>query len=116
MDGTMGRLQDAWDGSRPEISIWRNVLCSVARLSRMPVFPVTGCLRSFSDLGRACVLDFNAGESDIPVCMPRGGMETVSSRPPFRPSSVRLMPSAMVTLVCGGSRRRGCAGNGHYPG
>ena len=39
-------------GSRTGISIWRNVMCSVARLSRMPVLPDTGCLRFFGDLGR----------------------------------------------------------------
>ena len=39
-------------GSRPGIAIWRDVLCCISRLSRMPVFPVMGCLRSFRCLGR----------------------------------------------------------------
>ena len=42
-------------------------MCSVAQLSRMPVLPVTGCLRSFGDLGRACALDLNVGEMYTPA-------------------------------------------------
>ena len=48
-------------GSHTGISIWRSVMCSVARLSRMPVLLDTGCLKSFGELGRECVLDLNAG-------------------------------------------------------
>ena len=94
-------------GSRPGIAIWRDVLCCVARLSRMPVLPVTGYLRSFRGLGRTCILDLNAGESKAPVSFPR---------PQSPPCGVRMLPSASVTLVCGGLRRHGCSGNGHSPG
>ena len=41
-------------------------MCSVARLSHMPVLPDTGCLKSFGELGRECVLDVNAGETYTP--------------------------------------------------
>ena len=82
-------------------------MCSVARLSRMPVLPVTGCLGSFRDLGRACVLDLNAGETYAPVWMPGGDLETVRPKPPFLPCCVVVLPSATVAQVRGGSRRRG---------
>ena len=36
-------------GPHTGISIWRRVMCSIARLSRMPVHPDTGCLKSFGD-------------------------------------------------------------------
>ena len=39
-------------GSHTGKSIWRSVMCSVARLSRMPVLPDTGGLKSFGKLGR----------------------------------------------------------------
>ena len=97
-------------GSRPGISIWRNVMCSVARLSRMSMCPVTGCLRSFGDLGRAWVLDLNAGATYTPVWMPGGNLETVPPKPLFPPCCVVVLPSATVAQVRGGSRRRGCAG------
>ena len=103
-------------GSRPGISIWSNVMCSISRLSRRPVLLVTGCLRSFRDLGRACVLDLNAGETYAPVWLSGGGLETVPPKPPFPPCWLVVLPSATITQVCGGSRRRGCAGNGHSPG
>ena len=94
-------------GSRPGIYIWRNVMCSVARLSCMPVLPDTGCLRSFRDLGRACVLDLNAGETYTPVWMPGGGF--LQSRRfrlvvwwcCHRPRSHRCV------VVCGGAVARG---------
>ena len=82
----------------------------------MPVLPVTGCLRSFRGLGRTCVLDLNAGESEAPVGMLGDEMETVFPIPPFASCGVRVLPSATVTLLRGGWRRRGCAGNGHSPG
>ena len=102
-------------GSRPGIAICRDVLCGIARLSSMPVFPVTGCLRSFRGLGKTWVLDLNTGESKAPVRMLGDEMETVFPRPQFPPCGVRVLPSATVTLVSGGSRRHGCAGNGHSP-
>ena len=90
-------------GSRPGIDIWRKVMSSIARLSRMPVLPVTGCSRS---LGRACVLDLNAGETYTPVWMPGGDLETVPPKPLFPPCCVVVLPSATVAQVCGGSRLR----------
>ena len=47
---------------RPGMAIWRDVLCCVVRLSRMPVLPATGYLRSLAGLGRTCIIDLNAGE------------------------------------------------------
>ena len=108
--GTLGT------GSRPGIAIWRDVLCCVARLSCMPVLPVTGYLRSFRGLGRTCILDLHAGESKAPVRMMGDERETDFPRPQFPAGGVRALLSASVTLVCGGWRRRGCAGNSHSPG
>ena len=82
-------------------------MCSVARLSRMLVLLDTGCLRSFGDLRRACVLDLNAGEMYAPVRMPGGGLETVPPKPPFPPCCVVVLPSATFAQVRGGSRMRG---------
>ena len=62
----------------------REKMYSVARLSRMPVFPDTGCLKYFGNLGRECVLDFNAGETYTPVWSPECGLEMVPPKPPFR--------------------------------
>ena len=46
-------------GSRTGVWDWRSVLCDVARLSRMPVFPGTDCLNCFRNIGQTCVLDLN---------------------------------------------------------
>ena len=108
--GTLGT------GCRPGISIWRDVLCCIARLSRMPVLPVTGYSRSFRGLGRTCILDLNAGESKAPVRIMGDERQTDFPRPQFPPCGVRVLPSASATLVRGDWRRRGCAGNGHSPG
>ena len=80
----------------------------------MPVLPVTGYLRSFRGLGRTCILDLN--ESKAPVRMLGYERETGFPEPQFPPCDVRVLPSASVTLMSSGSRRRGCAGNGHSPG
>ena len=91
-------------------------MCSVARLSRMPVLPDTGCLKSFGKLGRECVLDLNAGETYTPVWSPECGLETIPPKPPFPPCRVVVVPSATVAQVRGCTRMHGCAGNGHSPG
>ena len=85
--GTLGT------GSRPGIAIWRDVLCCVSRLSRMPVLPVTGYLRSFRGLGWTCILDANAGESKAPVRMMRDERVTDFPRPQFPPCGARALPS-----------------------
>ena len=66
MDGAMGRRRDT-SSHRPGMAIWRDVLCSVVRLSRRPVLPATGYLKSFGGLGRTCIIDLNAGKSTAPV-------------------------------------------------
>ena len=66
-DGAMGCRRDAQE----DLSTWdgclegRVVLCCVVRLSRMPVLPATGCLRSFGGLGRTCIIDLYAGEDAL---------------------------------------------------
>ena len=80
----------------------------------MPVLPVTGYLRYFRGTGRTCILDLNAGESKAPVRMM--GDERETDFPQFPPYGMRALPSASVTLVRGGWRRRSCAGNCHSPG
>ena len=104
-----------WDDRRSHtgLSIWRSVMCSIARLSCMPVIPDTGCLKSFGTLGRECVLDLNTGETCTPVWSPECGLETIPSKPPFPPCRVMvclLIWSRKCAVV------RGCAGNGHSPG
>ena len=87
-------------------------MCSVARLSRMPVLPDTGCLKSFGKLGRECVLDLNAGE------IPQFGRLNVVWR--RYPQSRRFHLVVWWWCLLLRSRRcavvRGCAGNGHSPG
>ena len=68
-------------GSRPGIAIWRDVLCCIARLSRMLVLPLTGYSRSFRGLGRTCILDLNAGESKAPVRIMGDERQTDFPRP-----------------------------------
>ena len=82
-------------------------MCSVARLSRMSVLPDMGCLKSFMELGRQCVLDLNAGETYTPVWTPECGLETIPPKPPFPPCRVVVMPSATVAQVRGCTRMRG---------
>ena len=77
------------------------------------MLPVTGCLRSFRNLGRVCVLDLYAGETYAPVWMSGGDLETVPPKQLFPPCCVVVLPSATVAQVRGGSRRRGRTGNGH---
>ena len=81
-------------------------MCSVARLSRMPVLPDTGCLKSFGKLGSECVLELNAGETYTPVWSPECGLETIPPKPPFPPCRVVVVPSATVAQVCGCMRMR----------
>ena len=90
-------------GSHTGIAIWRSVMCSVARLSRMPVLPGTGCLKSFGE----CVLDLNDGETYTPVWLPDCGLETIPPKPPFPPCRVVVVSSATVTQVLGCTRMRG---------
>ena len=85
--------------SHTGISILRSVMCSVARLSRMPVLLDTGCLKSFGELGRECVLDLNAGETYTPVWSPDCAFETIPPKPPFPPCHVVVVPSAIVKVV-----------------
>ena len=94
-------------GSHTGISVWRRVLCSIARLSRLPVFPDTACLKYFRILGRKCVLDLNAGETYTPVWSPECGLETVPPKPPFPHCRVQVVPSAMVAQVRGCTQMRG---------
>ena len=112
----MGRWRTLGTGYHPGIAIWRDVLCCIARLFRMPVLPVTGYLRSFRGPEGTCILDLNAGESKAPARMMGDERETDFPRPQFPPCGVRAFPSELVTLVCGGWRRRVCAGNSYFPG
>ena len=82
-------------------------MCSVARLSRMPVLPDTGCLKSFGKLGRECVLDLNAGVTYSPVWSPEFGLEMIPPKPPFPPCCVVVVHSATVVQVRGCTQMRG---------
>ena len=92
------------------------MLCCVARLSHLPEFPDTACLKYFRNIGKKCVLDLNAGETYTPVWSPECGLETVAPKLPFPHCWVEVVPSAMVAQVRGCTRKRGYAGNGHSPG
>ena len=48
-------------GSHTRVSDWKSVLCGVTRMSRLPEFTDTYCLKYFRDVGKNCVLDLNAG-------------------------------------------------------
>ena len=86
-------------------------MCSVARLSRMPVLPDKDCLRSFGDLGRECVLDLNAGEMYTPVWTAWMWFGDDSSR-----AAVSSLLWGGVALCHSRAGARGCADNGHSPG
>ena len=49
-------------GYQPGMAVWRDAVCCVVRLSRMPVLQAAGYLRSFGGLGRTCIVDLNAGK------------------------------------------------------
>ena len=101
-------------GSHIGVSVWRNMLCCVARLSRLPEFPDTACLKYFRNIGKKCVLDLNAGETYTPVWSPECCLETVAPKQPH--CRVEVVLSAMVTQVSGCTQMRGCMGNEHSPG
>ena len=103
-------------GSHAEVSLWRRVLCGVARMLCLPEFPYTACLKNFRDIGKKCVLDLNAGETVTPVKSPEGGVETVARMPFFPHCQVAVVPYETVEPVRGCTRTSGCAGNGHSPG
>ena len=89
--------------SHAGVSVWRRVLCSVARLSRLPD---TACLKCFGNIGKKCVLDLNAGETYTPIWLPECGLETVTPKPPFPHCRVEVVPllwSRKCAVV------RGCA-------
>ena len=85
-------------GSHTGISVWRRLLCGVARMSCLPEFPDTAWLKCFRDIGKKCVLDLNAGETYTPVKSPERGVETVARMPFFS-----ALPGG------GGALRYGCA-------
>ena len=91
-------------------------MCGVARMSCLPEFPDTACLKNFRDIGKKYVLDLNAGETYTPVQSPEGGVETVARMPFFPHCQVAVVPYEMVTPVRGSTRMHCCAGNGHSPG
>ena len=99
-------------GSHTRVSDWKSVLCCVARMSHLPEFPDMDCLKYFRDIGKNYVLDLNAGGTYTRVRPPECALETVAQLPPFQAE----VPSDTVAQVCGSTRMRGCAGNGHSPG
>ena len=100
------------------VSDWRSVLCCVARMSCLPEFPDTACLKYFRDIGRKCVLDLNAGETYTRVWSPECGLGTHCR--------VAVVPSDTVAQVRGCTRMRGkwtfpgrntgCTGSRCFPG
>ena len=57
-----------------------------------------------------------AGELTAPVDMLVDDTRTDFPRLQFPPGGVEVLPLTSVTLMSDDSRRRGCAGNGHFPG
>ena len=103
-----------------------SILCCVARMSRLPEFLDTACLKYFRDIGKKCVLDLNAGGTYSRVMPPECGLETVAPMPPFQHCQVAVVPSDTVAQVRGCTRMRGkwtfpgrntgCARSGCLPG
>ena len=52
--------------SRAGLFAWRGVLCGIARMSYLPVFPANHDLQCLNYLGRNCIMDFSAGETLSP--------------------------------------------------
>ena len=75
--------------------------------------PDTACLKYFSDIGKKCVLDLNAGETYTPVQSPESDVETVARMPFFPHCQVAVMPYDTVVPVRGTwtfpGRNTGCA-------
>ena len=82
-------------GSRAGVSAWRSVLCGIARMSCLPVFPANHDLECFNYLGRNCIMDFSAG-----------GMLSPSDSDPAGPSVAGGPVSQLGTLFSRPSRRR----------
>ena len=68
--------------------------CSI---SRMPVLPATGCLRSFGGLGRTCIIDLYAGEDALvlgsAVPLPAENIDRVT----LSPMEVRFSTCGVTT-------------------
>ena len=83
-------------GSRTDVWDWRSILCDVARLSHMPVFPDTDCLNCFRNVGKICLLDLNVRGTYPCVGPPECALETVARMPPIPYCRVAEMLSDMV--------------------
>ena len=99
------RTVETW--SHAGLSVWRRVLCGVARMSCLLEFPDTAWLKCFRDIGKKCVLDLNTGEAYTPVQSPESGVETVARMPFFLHCQVAVVPYDTVVPVRGCTRMRG---------
>ena len=62
-------------GSHAGVSVWRRVLCGIARMSCLPEFLVNNGLKGLNDLGRNCIMDISACGTQSPsdcCCRPWG--------------------------------------------
>ena len=60
-------------GSRTGVFDWRRILRCVARMSRLPEFPVNNGLKCLDDLGRNCIMDLSACGTLTPSDSVAGG-------------------------------------------
>ena len=101
-------------GSPTGVSVWRRVLCGVARMLCLPEFPDAVWLQQFWDIGKKCILDLNVGETYTPEQTPKSGVETVARMPFFPHCQVAVVPYDTVAQVSGCTRmfpwrNTGCA-------
>ena len=102
--------------SHTRVSVWKSILCGVARMSRLPEFPHMDCLKYFREVGKNCVLAVNAGGTYTRVRPHECSLEAVAQIPPFQHCWVAEVPSDTVMTGSGCTRKRGCTGNGHSSG
>ena len=98
-------------GSRTGVWDWRSILCDVARLSRMPVFPDTDCLNCFRNIGQICMLDLNVRGTYPCVEQPECSLEVVARMPPVPYCRVAEIRADTAVQKRGCSRMHGCEGN-----
>ena len=98
-------------------SHWKSVLRCVARLSRLPEFPDRDCLKCFDDIGKNCIIDFNAGGTHPQVRTPECSLEVCAQILPNRQECLGSdVPSGAVALLCGCERMCCCTECGCSPG
>ena len=83
-------------------SDWKSVLRCVARMSCLLEFPDRDSLKCFDDMGKNCIMDFNAGGTCPQIRAPGGCMEVCAQTLPTRQESRGSdVPSGITAQVRG---------------